>query len=102
MVYFEEDSINQSCKCTFEKIKSVFTIRPANDGSALFRIDVSQGKLPRTLAGRYTTIWKAREDIERYDRALKESQTVKTEKLREERIQRKARRNASISESENS
>jgi hypothetical protein len=102
MVIFEEDIINQSCKCTFDKIKSVLTIRPANDGSALFRIDVANGTIPKVLAGRYGSVRKAKEAIELYDRTLKESRTVRTEKFIEARIQRKAKRNASVSKSENS
>ncbi len=102
MVTFDVDRMNQVCRCTFDKIKSVLTIRISGDGSGLFRIEPSIGKLPACLAGRYTSINVAQKAILDYDRVLKESRTVRTEKFMEQRKLRKERRNASISESESS
>lgn len=102
MVHFEVDLLNQSCRCTFDKTKGVLIIRPANDGSALFRIDVSVGKIPKVLSGRYTSLNKAKEAVEEYNRTLKESTIAKAENIRKERTLRKEGQNASVSKSENS
>ena len=94
MVVFEEDTVNQVCVCTLDKLKEPLTIRKARDGFIFFEIVTAKGKLASELSGKFSSIPAAKKAIEAYDREKAYvSKAVRSEKFIEERLKRKEKEN---------
>ena len=99
MVEYQEYRDKQMCVCTTEKLKTKVIIQKAKGGNIFFEFFFEKGSLPKELSGRYTSIKKAQQALEKYLRKKPKSKTV----LRDERAElREKERNAAKSESKGS
>ena len=99
MVEYELYRDKQMCVCTTDKLKTKVIIQKSKGGNIFFEFFFEKGNLPKELSGRYTSIRKAQQALEKYLRTKPKSKTV----LRDERAElREKERNAAKSESKGS
>jgi hypothetical protein len=72
------------------KSKATYTVYKPRDGSAFFRVKVDESRLPDSLSGRFSTLLKAVEHTTEYLRLMKESFSVRSDRLDKERKERHA------------
>lgn len=80
------------------KTPIVYKVYKPRDGSALFQVKTSQGVLPNSLTGRFSTIRSAISFVEKYLDSINETFSVRSDRLDKERKER----NAAKTESKNS
>ena len=84
----ELDLEKQYAKIESVKHKTDYVVGKTRSQS-FFSIRVTKGSVPSELSGKYTTLEKAIEAVEAYVRNSKESFAVRSDRLHEERQQRK-------------
>lgn len=95
MIEFEENPDKQTCICRCpEKMVQALTIRKDKSGYVSFEIVLEQGPTPVALAGRYSSIDKAKRAVTSYLTNKKESVAARRENFAKEREERKALKDA--------
>lgn len=79
---------NQFAKIESVKHKTDFIIGKTRSAQ-FFSVKVTKGQLPAELSGKYTSLEKAIEAVESFVRNAKETFAVRSDRLHEERQQRK-------------
>ena len=72
------------------KTKATYIVYKPKDGSAFYRIKADDSRLPQELSGRYSTLQKAVDFACEYIRLMKESFSVRSDRLDKERKERHA------------
>lgn len=74
-----------------DKLKTTYTVVKDNSGHRFFEFKVSDGPLPKQLQGKFSSLRKAVEAFENYERVIKQSFAVKREEIENERKTRRAK-----------
>lgn len=99
MLDFTEDTVNQTCVAKSEKLVTEVTISKEISPFSFFVINFKNGKVPKELNGRYTSINAAKKALESYLRNKPKSRTVQRNEYAD---MREKERNAAKSRSEGS
>lgn len=96
MIEFDEDTANQRCVVTSDKLVTKIIIEKSKDGFIFFDVKMEAGTIPAELSGRYSSLKTAKKAVETYLRNKKESTAARREnfaKAREERKKQNASEN---------
>ena len=66
MLDFTEDTVNQTCVAKSEKLVTEVTISKEISPFSFFVINFKNGKVPKELSGRYTSVNAAKKALESY------------------------------------
>lgn len=99
-VEFIEDTVNQRCVVKSDKMVSDIIIQKDQSGFIFFEVLVSRGIIPQELAGKYTSLPKAKEAVANYLNSMKQTVAARRESFAKEREERKALKHAPVSDAE--
>ena len=102
MIEYQDNREKQLCVCTTEKLKNKVFIEKEPGGNIFFKFRFEVGVLPKVLSGRYTSMKKAKEALEKYLRNKSKSKSIKRDEYAEDFMKRKKVRDASESKSKSS
>lgn len=76
---------------TSKKFTAEYTVQKDRSGHRFFEFKISKGNLPEELKGKFSSISKAVDAFEAYERVTKQTQPAKRKELQEEREAKRAK-----------